>query len=79
MNRRHFIQNISTVALLINGKTVMGSELPFMGKTKPMMRFVVASDLHYGQPKTEYTAMTDSAFGYIKQMHAENPLSLIHI
>lgn len=73
MNRRRFIQNISTVALLINGKTVMGSELPFMGKTKPMMRFVVASDLHYGQPKTEYTAMTDSAFGYIKQMHAENP------
>jgi len=44
----------------------MGSELPFMGKAKPMMRFVVASDLHYGQPKTEYAAMTDSAFGYIK-------------
>ncbi len=73
MNRRYFVQNLSTLALLLNGKTIMGSALPYMGNTKPMLRFVIASDLHYGQPETEYAALTDSALGHIKQMHSKNP------
>jgi Icc protein len=72
MNRRHFVQNLSTLALLLNGKSIMGSELPFMGNAKPMLRFVIASDFHYGQPKTEYATMTDTALNHIKQMHTEN-------
>jgi Icc protein len=74
MNRRHFVKNLSTITLLLNGKSIMGSELPFMGSAKPMLRFVIASDFHYGQAKTEYAAMTDTALNHIKQMHAENTI-----
>ena len=73
MNRRHFIQNLSTVALLVNGKTIMAGELPGMGKGKPMLRFAVASDIHYGQPKTEYANMMDKALMNIKGLHADQP------
>jgi Icc protein len=72
MNRRLFVKNLSTITLLLNGKSIMGSELPFMGNAKPLLRFVIASDLHYGQDKTPYALMTDTALGHIKQMHAEN-------
>lgn len=71
MNRRHFVQNLSTLALLLNGKSIMGAELPGMGNRKPLLRFVIASDLHYGQAKTEYAAMTDKALDHIKGMHEE--------
>jgi 3',5'-cyclic AMP phosphodiesterase CpdA len=71
MNRRHFVQNLSTLALLLNGKSIMGAELPGMGNRKPLLRFVIASDLHYGQAKTEYAAMTDKALDHIKGMHDE--------
>jgi 3',5'-cyclic AMP phosphodiesterase CpdA len=75
MNRRHFVQNLSTLALLLNGKTIMGNELPWISNRKPLLRFVIASDLHYGQPKTEYAAMTDTALTHIKTMHTENPFA----
>jgi 3',5'-cyclic AMP phosphodiesterase CpdA len=53
----------------------MANELPWMGNRKPLLRFVIASDLHYGQPKTEYAAMTDTALTHIKTMHTENPFA----
>ena len=71
MNRRHFIQNISTALLLVNGKTLLASDLSEFGKKKLSLRFVVASDGHFGQPKTNYQEFFNTAVSHINAVHKQ--------
>lgn len=71
MKRRHFIQNISTALLLVNGKTLLASDLSEFGKKKLALRFVVASDGHFGQPKTNYQEFFNTAVSHINAVHKQ--------
>jgi hypothetical protein len=58
ISRRSFIKNVSFAsALLVGGgiETLSATEV-FERRKKVKLRFVVASDGHYGQPKTEFDA-----------------------
>ena len=54
MNRRKFLQGISTAIVVLNSKSVFATDLSFFENKKPILRFAIASDLHFGQPKTAY-------------------------
>ncbi len=71
MKRRHFIQNISLAVFLANGKTLLASDLSEFGKKKLALRFVVASDGHYGQPKTTYRDFFSTAVSHINDVHEQ--------
>ena len=74
MDRRRFIKGLSTGALLLyNGKTLtaMGTEWP--DGEKPILRFAVASDSHFGQPNTPYSEYLESAVAHLNGRHAEAP------
>jgi 3',5'-cyclic AMP phosphodiesterase CpdA len=75
-SRRQFIKNISFATALIAGgsfKSLTASEVFDMRK-KVALRFVVASDFHYGQPKTEFEAMADKVIAQINLFHQTQPL-----
>ncbi len=57
MKRKEFLRlSVPTFLLLANGKIVKANDywLSEEHKRKVRLRFVVASDGHYGQPKTDY-------------------------
>lgn len=73
MDRRKFIRNLSGAVFLINGQTLLASQnFPMKGK-KRILRFAVASDIHFGQPKTPYQEFLDSAVLHLRNMHTEKP------
>jgi hypothetical protein len=43
INRRRFIQGISTAVLLINGKSLLATDLSAFEKRKPILRFAIAA------------------------------------
>ena len=76
ITRRSFIKNISFAsALLVGGgiETLSATEV-FERRKKVKLRFVVASDGHYGQPKTEFDAFFKDITTQINAFHQQNPL-----
>jgi len=75
-SRRHFIKNVSFAsAFLITGKVTSLSANELIGlKSKVKLRFVVASDIHYGQPDTLFEQMTETVIHQINVFHQQNPL-----
>jgi 3',5'-cyclic AMP phosphodiesterase CpdA len=66
-SRRRFIQEISFAsAILLTGRiTDLSAEEVYDLKAKVKLRFVLASDFHYGQPNTAFNEMTDQAINQI--------------
>ena len=55
MQRREFIKQASAILLVLGtGEWKRLPQLPDSFPGRPVLRFAVASDGHYGQPKTEY-------------------------
>ena len=75
-SRRHFIKNISFAsAFLVTGKITALSAIDVLAlKKKVKLRFVVASDVHYGQPNTPFEQMTDTVIHQINLFHQQSPL-----
>lgn len=75
-SRRAFIRNMSMAsAFLVAGNWYSLSAAEVMAlKSEVKLRFVVASDLHYGQPNTLYEPMLDAVLSQINSFHQENPL-----
>jgi hypothetical protein len=76
MNRRDFIQILSPiVVLLANGKIVRANEhwLNEESRRKVKLRFVVASDGHYGQTGTDYENFFSSVVNRINEEHGKHP------
>ena len=57
-SRRQFIKNISMATAIIAGGSIQSltATEAYDLRKKVALRFVVASDFHYGQPKTEFEA-----------------------
>lgn len=75
-SRRSFIRNISfATAFLATGKfSSLSAEEVYALQKKVTLRFAVASDAHYGQPKTEFDALIEKVTGQINLFHQNNPL-----
>ena len=72
--RRKFIQQISLAsALLLTGRiTDLSAEEVYGLKAKVKLRFVLASDFHYGQPNTAFDEMTDKVINQINLFNKSN-------
>lgn len=76
VSRRAFIKNVSfATAFLVTGnlRKLSAAEL-YQMRGKVAMRFVVASDAHYGQPNTAFDEMIEKLINQINLFHKENPL-----
>jgi hypothetical protein len=75
-SRRHFIKNISFAsAFLITGRVTPLSANDVIGlRSKVKLRFVVASDVHYGQPNTLFEQMTETVMNQINLFHQQSPV-----
>ena len=73
-SRRRFIQQISFAsALLLTGRiTDLSAEEVYDLKAKVKLRFVLASDFHYGQPNTAFNEMTDKVINQINLFNKSN-------
>jgi 3',5'-cyclic AMP phosphodiesterase CpdA len=72
MDRRHFIANLSSALVLLNGQSVLASDY-LSGNRKAKMRFVIGSDSHYGQKNTPYREYLESAVAQIGIQHKTSP------
>jgi len=75
-SRRKFIKNISLAsAFLLTGKWTSLTATEVMSyRHKVKLRFVVASDAHYGQPDTPFEQMMDTITSQINLFHQQSPL-----
>lgn len=74
MQRRKFLENISMASiLLIDGKVLKINDLSDFSKRKTQLRFMVASDGHYGQKDTPFQEYFDKFVAYINAAHEQDP------
>lgn len=74
--RRRFIKQISFAsALLLTGRiTDLSAEEVYGLKAKVKLRFVLASDFHYGQPNTAFDEMADKVINQINLFNKNNAI-----
>ena len=75
MNRKHFLKGAAPVFLLLaNGKLLQAQSrlLDTIGDRKRRVRFAIASDIHYGQEKTDYDRFLRTAINKINTAHSGN-------
>ena len=78
MKRKEFLSlSVPAFLLLANGKIVKANDywLSEEHRRKVKLRFVVASDGHYGQPKTDYDNFFTTVVSSINEEHKKNPFS----
>jgi calcineurin-like phosphoesterase family protein len=74
MDRRKFIRDASLMAFFLHqGQTILAADAPSLKGKKRLLRFAIASDTHFGQPKTPYQEMLDTGIRHINAMHAKDP------
>lgn len=84
-DRRGFIKG-SMAAIALTGMSRISAlasvhqnaDLPLPGR-KPKLRFAIASDGHYGQPKTDYKKDHENMVRWLNEAHAGNPLNFVVI
>ena len=78
MKRRKFFQAASPIFLLAaSGKITHANALGMdtLSKDKVKLRFVVASDVHYGQVNTPFEEYLSTAVNRINEEHKKNPFA----
>jgi predicted phosphodiesterase len=75
-SRRSFLKNVSfaTAFFAVGGHQKISASTVFENRNKVALRFVVASDAHYGQPGTPYDAMMEQVINQINAFNKETPL-----
>lgn len=81
MKRKDFLQIAGPAFLLLaNGQLLKASHLPAdYRKKNKLLRFVVASDGHYGQKDTDYENYFATLVSRINEEHAKEPFSFCMI
>ena len=78
MKRKEFLRlSVPAFLLLANGNIVKANDyfLSEEHRRKVKLRFVVASDGHYGQPKTDYENYFATVVTRINEEHKKNPFA----
>lgn len=80
-SRRSFLKNISfaTAFFAVGGFRKISASTVFENRKNVAIRFVVASDAHYGQAGTAYDEMFEKITTQINSFHAEAPLDFCAI
>jgi len=75
-SRREFIKGISSASLILLGGGIekLSPAAAAALRKGVSLRFVVASDGHYGQPETEFAQFHDTFVKNITEFHGKNPL-----
>lgn len=75
-SRRSFLKNVSfaTAFFAVGGFKKMSASAVFENRKNVAIRFVVASDAHYGQAGTAYDEMIEKITAQINVFHTEAPL-----
>lgn len=75
-SRRSFLKNASfaTAFFAVGGFKKINATTVFEHRNKVALRFVVASDAHYGQSGTPYDAMMELVINQINDFNKETPL-----
>lgn len=75
-SRRSFLKNVSfaTAFFAVGGFKKISATTVFENRNKVALRFVVASDAHYGQPGTPYDAMIEKIINQINEFNKETSL-----
>jgi hypothetical protein len=76
ISRRKFIKDVSSASLLLWGGSILNitsAEAEALSK-KSTLRFIVASDGHYGQAGTEFDSFQESLIKHTTAFHSSNPL-----
>ena len=74
MLRRKFLKQSSAALLILSGGKILRlSDSYEEWNWKPVLRFVVASDGHYGQLNTEYEKFHAELVSNINRLHEEDP------
>ena len=82
MKRKDFLRiSVPAFLLLANGEVINASNfvLNEEERKKVKLRFVVASDGHYGQKKTDYLAWHEETINRINEEHDKNPFAFCMI
>lgn len=77
MNRKEFLYGIASLTVLIAGGKVskgQGLDLKRLLSQKTKLRFVVASDGHYGEKNTQYEAYFQTLVESVNFMHLREPI-----
>lgn len=80
MKRKAFLQIVLPTAwLVLQGRVSKASNawMDDYAKRKPVLRFVVTSDGHYGQKDTKYAEYFDAVTHRINEMHAQQPFAFV--
>ena len=77
MLRRDFLRQVSTALIVTGSGKIIRLSDSYEGwlSKKPVLRFAVASDGHYGQKDTEYEKFHSELTTRINQLHAEKPFA----
>ena len=75
MLRRNFLKQSSAALLVLSSGKIIRLSDAYDGwiSKKPVLRFVVASDGHYGQKDTQYEQFFSDLTGKVNELHAEQP------
>ncbi len=73
MDRRHFLANVSAALVLLHGQSSLAGEYLAGGRKKRVMRFVIGSDIHFGQNETPYRQYLETAVSQIILQHKSSP------
>jgi 3',5'-cyclic-AMP phosphodiesterase len=76
ITRKEFLRQISaTGSIFLSGgiAKIYGNEI-FDLRKKVNLRYIVASDAHYGQPNTDYESFLVTAIKNINEIHLKSPL-----
>lgn len=82
MKRREFLKYTSSVVIVLaNGNILRAGELNVEEwyRKKVKLRFVIASDGHYGQKDTEYEKYFETIITRINEEHIKNPFAFCMI
>jgi len=66
-NRRDFLKTLGLSGAVFLSGEAFSAESFVASRSKVKLRFIVASDGHYGQPKTEFDAMHDTLIGHVNK------------
>ena len=71
MNRKDFIKNISFATFLLTDGGILPAFAEDFSARKTKIRFVVASDGHFGQPKTDYKDYFETFVKNVNTQHRQ--------
>lgn len=76
LSRREFIKGISSASLILLGGGIeqLSPAAAAAMRKGTSLRFVVASDGHYGQPETSFELFHETFIEHVTEFHAGNPL-----